>query len=159
MPKLNAEVVQSVEEAESSGGLMEDGVYVMALIEVNDSKEGEPLMGPKGPYWNWTFKVPEDAERYKGWQQWLTTSLSEAAAFKLKEVFEAFGVSPDTDTDTLIGELVRIEVGTRVIQSGPRMGDSVNHVKGVYPLDPNAPKATASATKAGDKPATKKNLF
>lgn len=156
MPQLDAEQAAATEEAESSGGLMEDGVYVMALIEVADQKNGEPLVGPKGPYWNWVFKVPEDAERYKGWQQWLTVSLSEAAAFKRKEVFDAFGVPASTNTDTLIGMLVRVEVGTRVIQQGTRMGDSVNFVKAVYPLDETV---KASATKAGDTPKTKANLF
>jgi hypothetical protein len=154
VPKLNDDVANQVNEAESTGGVMEEGIYEMYLKQVDDQKDGKPLMGEKGPYWNWTFVVPEDAERYKNWNQWLITSLSESAAFKLKEVFAAFGVSPDTDTDELIGKRVRVEVGVRTIQKGARAGEVANQVKTVYPLDEidaqvaKNEKAAATSSKA-----------
>lgn len=146
MPRLNDDVANQVEEAESTGGLMEAGIYEMELVSVKDSKDGKPLEGPAGPYWVWDFQVPEDAERYKNWHQWVNTSLSEKAAFKLKEIFAAFGVSPNTDTDDLIGMRVRVDVGTRTIQSGPRIGEEANTVKAVYPLE-DAPAATNGSAK------------
>lgn len=129
MPKLNADKAKEVADSESTGGIMDDGIYEMLLkdVEVQD--------GPKGPYWKWTFKVPEDAPRYKGWQQWLNTSLSEAAVWKLKEVFDAFGAPTDTDTDELIGKRVRVVVGSRTIQKGKRAGEQGNQVEEVLALD------------------------
>lgn len=147
MPKLDSDAAKRVEDAESSGGLMEEGLYEMVLTEVTATgKDGKPLSGPAGPYWKWEFTVPEDAPRYPKWKQWVNTSLSEQAAWKLKEVFEAFGRTPDTDTDELIGQRVRVEVGTRTIQQGERTGEVANQVRSVLPLDPSA-----SATPAGSK--------
>lgn len=130
MPRLDETAASRVEEAESSSGVMDEGIYEMTLISVEVKPGAE-----NGPYWKWTFKVPEDATKYAKWQQWLNTSLSERSAWKLKEVFEAFGVTPDTDTDDLIGQRVRVEVGQNTIQKGPRAGEVGNNVKKVLPLD------------------------
>ncbi len=156
MPKLDENAAKTVADAESSGGLMEENIYEMILTEVTaTNKEGEPLVGPNGPYWNWTFTVPEDAPRYAKWNQWLITSLSDKAAWKLKETFEAFGATPDTDTDELIGKRVRVEVGVRTIQKGERKGELANQVKSVLPLDGDVASAVATAGKAASKGNTK----
>ncbi len=129
MPKLDENAAQKVASAESTGGIMDEGIYEMTLTKV------EVATGPKGTYWKWEFTVPEDAPKFGKWKQWLNTSLSEAAAWRLKEVFEAFGTTPDADTDDLIGQSVRVEVGVNTIQSGPRTGEPGNNIKKVLPLD------------------------
>jgi hypothetical protein len=149
MPKLPADKAKEVENAESTGGLMEPGIYVMRLVSV-DSEDG-----PRGVYWKWTFKVPEDtheehAKPYRNWNQWLNTSMSEKAAWKLKEVFDAFGVPTTTDTDDLVGRLVRVEVQQSTIQSGSRQGEMGNKVASVMPLD--IPNGKAKASKKEEKP-------
>lgn len=156
MPKLDDNAAKTVADAESTGGLMEEGIYEMVLTEVTaEGKDGQPLVGPSGPYWNWTFTIPEDAPRYAKWNQWMITSLSEKAAWKLKEVFAAFGVTPDTDTDDLIGKRVRVEVGTRTIQKGERAGEVANQVRSIMPLDGDA--APAAGTKGKGKGKTEKD--
>ena len=89
MPQLDPEVAQTVADTEASSNLMEEGIYETVLIEVKGDGNG-----PAGPYWTWVFKNPDDSPRYKGWQHWVITSLSPDAAWKMKETFEAFGVSP-----------------------------------------------------------------
>lgn len=130
MPKLDETAATKVAETEEGSSVMEEGIYEMMLVSVEE-KPGTD----KGPYWNWTFQVPEDAAKYPKWRQWLITSLSEASAWRLKEVFKAFGVEPDTDTDELIGQRVRVQVGVRTIQGGARTGEIGNQVKKVMPLD------------------------
>lgn len=134
MPKLDDETAQAVAEAESSGGIMEEGIQESVLLEVtvHDGKEH--------PYWKWTFQNPaENADGtphpYKNWKHWHITSLSPAASFKLNEAFEAFGVPSDTDTDELIGQRVRIVVGTRTVQAGKREGELANTVENLLPLE------------------------
>lgn len=147
MPKLDKDAATKVAEVESSTGIMDEGVYEMTLIEV----QARP--GEKGPYWSWTFKMPEDAPRYGKWQQWLNTSLSEASAWKLKEVFDAFGVPTDTDTDELIGRKVRIKVVQTTAKTGKRAGELVNQVAEVLPLENPGGEGGSSAKTGG------KNLF
>lgn len=142
MPRLDENAANRVNEAEESSGIMDEGIYEMILTKV------ETASGDKGTYWKWTFKVPEDAPKYPKWNQWLNTSLSEASAWRLKEVFKAFGVTPDTDTDDLIGQRVRVEVGTTIIQKGPRTGEAGNQVKKVLPLSGDGNSA-AEGTSGG----------
>lgn len=129
MPRLDETAAQRVNEAETTSGVMDEGIYVMTLLEV-EAKEG-----PNGPYWNWTFVVPEDAEKYPKWRQWLVTSLSEKSAWRLKETFAAFGETPDVDTDDLIGRQVRAQIGQHTIQKGARAGEVGNNIKKLMPLD------------------------
>lgn len=150
MPKLTNDQAKKANEAESTGGVMEDGIYIMRLVKVeaNSAKN----------YWKWTFKVPEDttqeeAKRYKNWNQWVYTSLSDDAAWKMRETFEAFGKATDTDTDELLGGLVRAQVKRGTIQDGDRAGEPTAKIVKLMPLDP---AAAASASNGGkvkqDKP-------
>jgi len=127
VPKLNQKVAKAVEKAE--GGKfdpLEPGVYHVRLRDVT-AKEGA-----KGIYWAWEFDVVEpDA---KG-RLWTNTSLSEAAHFKLKETFEAFGVETDTDTDELLGKVCRAQVTITTIQAGNRKGEQTNSVTKLLPAD------------------------
>lgn len=134
MPKLNSKVAKKVEQQESSGGYepIPPGPYTLRLRSV-DVKEGA-----KGPYWVWEFEIPEGAEEYAGRRFWMNTSLSEAALWKLKEVFAAFGESPDTDTDELCGERVTGYIVQRTIQAGERKGELANQIDRVVPFEGDA---------------------
>lgn len=148
MPKLGSDQAEKVEKAESVGGLIEDGVYEMMLLNVEEKP------GNEYPYWNWTFQFPEDAPRYPKWRQWEKTSLSPNAAWRLKAAFEAFGVTPDTDTDTLIGRKVLVHIGSETAQAGAKKGELVNVVKALLPLDP-----AASTTESGKVATSEEPLY
>lgn len=158
MPKLNGTVAEQVNSAESGSALIEEGTYEMVLIEVAATgQDGKPLVGAAGPYWKWTLAFPEDAPRYAKRRQWVNTSLSADSAWKMKEHFDAFGVPADTDTDDLIGRHCLVHIGTRRIANSnkpEKIGDTVNTVKKLMPLDGVANKAAK-----GDGSKAKKDLF
>lgn len=132
MPTLPENVRSDVENAE--GGDFEalpEGKYIASLMEV-EAREGK-----KAPYWSWTFEVQEP-EEHKGRRLWMNTSLSKAAAWKMKEVFDAFGVPVDTDTDEICGNLVTLTVGRKIIDGGKRAGEIGNEIERVSP-GPDAP--------------------
>lgn len=134
MPQLNAAKAAEVDKAE--GGNFEplpEAVYVLILAQEVTVEDGQ-----KGPYWKWTFKVDgevEGQEEYKGRQLWTNTSLAENAAWKLKEVFAAFGVPTTTNTDELIGERVKAFVKQRTIQGGSRKGEMGNEIGEFFPME------------------------
>jgi hypothetical protein len=101
------------------------------------------------PMWTWVFECVE--EPYVGRKMWVHTTLTEKAMWKLAEVFAAFGVGTDTDTDILLGRLARIEVSQRVIGAGARAGQMGNNADRVLPekdepIDPAAIKANGNGT-------------
>lgn len=158
MPKLEGNVAEQVNSAESGSVLIEDGIYLMTLEAVeSDGKDGQPLSGKAGPYWKWTLVFPADAERYAKRKQWVNTSLSADSAWKLKEHFDAFGVPADTDTDDLIGKQCMVQIGSRTITQGDRAGDEVNTVIKLLPVD-GAKPAAAKGAKGTGKTASK-DLF
>lgn len=147
MPKLSTATATKVEEADNSFEPLPEGIYNAVLdgeVEVKD--------GQNGPYWSWTFKITD--EGFEGRQQWLNTSLSEKALWKLREVFEAFGYSADTHTDDLIGKPVKLMVVQRIIDGGKRKGEIGNDVGQVLPHSqattpaPAAQKTGGASTKA-----------
>lgn len=143
MPKLNKTLATATAEAESTGfEPLPEGVYDVALRDV-EVKEGQ-----KAPYWLWTFEVPTDASEHAGRRLWLNTSLSENALWKLNETFGAFGQTPDTDTDTLLGKRVRAVVVQRTIQAGARAGETTNQIDKLLPAAEPA-KTNGKTTAAG----------
>lgn len=153
MPKLGSSLADKVEEAE--GGNFEaipEGIY-HAVLE----GEVEAAEGSKGPYWKWTFKVTD--EGFSGRKIWVNTSLAENALWKLKEIFEAFGVPTDTDTEDLIGKPVKLYLVQRIIEQGNRKGDMGNDVKQVLPFEDVDPAAAkARPTKKGSAAAKPEEL-
>lgn len=144
MPKLTSDTAKKVEEAEALDfeALPED-IYTAVLADV-ENKEGK-----NGPYWKWTFKITTDG--YDGRQQWTNTSLSEKALWKLQEMFEAFGVPADTNTDDLIGQGVKLMVVQELIGEGKRKGQMGNSIDKVLPLhsaDADGATKTGSKSKA-----------
>lgn len=134
MPKLNKQQQERTEAAESTGFLLPEGRYLARLAK--DVTEGS---GQAGPKWDWEFDSlrDEDGKRWPG-RQWVTTSLSEKSAWKMKEVFEAFGYDLSSDTSEMVGEWVVLHVGQQVAQQGKRKGETVNFVRTVAAYDPDA---------------------
>lgn len=128
MPKLSKKKAKAVNSAESTFKLLDAGLYPLKLKKV-DTGEGQA-----GPYWQWEFQIPEGHDGYPRELRHYT-SLSEDSDWKMRETFEAFGVSPDTDTDDLIGKTVRGEVIQATAQSGKMAGQLVNYIQNVMPLD------------------------
>lgn len=129
MPKLNKQMQKQTGAAETSAfDPIDPGVYHVRLRDVDGTGSGA-----KGPYWSWEFEVVEAP--YVGRRLWNNTSLSEAAAFKMKETFDAFGVGYDADTDDLLGQIVKAHVSIRTIQSGDRKGQLANQVDRLEPAD------------------------
>lgn len=129
MPTLPQQAQADAEQADSRAPLEED-TYVLRLRDVDGSQSG-----PSGPYWRWEFEVAHHADpSLNGRRLWTNTSLSKKAAWKLKEAFDAFGVSLDTDTDDLCGELCLATVTQAVIQSGKRTGEIGNEISKLMPL-------------------------
>lgn len=141
MPKLNQALATATNAAvTTSFEPLPEGVYGVTLKGV-DIKEGQ-----KGPYWVWEFEIPQGAD-HAGRRFWLNTSLSEAALWKLNETFAAFGVTPDTDTDELLGKNVKAVVVQRTIQAGARSGEVTNQIDQVLPSGTGASPAAAATAK------------
>lgn len=159
MPKLTSEKASKVEAAEDGFKPVPEGIYILQLTEDVDVREGG-----KGTYWRWAFEVPvshkvdgEDVEQeHAGRKFWTNTSLSEAAYFKLKEAFKAFGVPTDTDTKELVGRRVKAAIVIKTIQSGSRKGELGNEIDRLLPLDhadatpTDATPGAVSTAKGGD---------
>lgn len=131
MPKLNKKNAKAAEEAESITMLVDAGPYACVLNKV-DAKQGTA-----GEYWEWEFAIMEDAEGepVEGKPKlWENTSLSEKAIFRVKQMFEAFEVPVDTDTDELVGQWVGINVGQEVAKQGSRAGQLRNIFLSAFPL-------------------------
>lgn len=146
MPQLSGDLAQKTAEAE--GGNFEpvpEDVYLATLdcdVEVN--------AGVKAPYWKWTFIIPEGQE-YAGRKFWTNTSLSENALWKLKEIFEAFGVPTSYNTEDLVGRQVKLVVIQRIAEKGSRAGEMVNEIKQVLPASEDAAAAATSTAPTGAK--------
>lgn len=152
MPKLNSETAEKVDAVKDGFEPLEEGVYVLQLLEDVEVKEG-----PKGIYWKWTFVVPEEHDGEKlenaGRKIFTNTSLKETAFFKLKETFAAFGVATDTDTEDLVGKRVKAMIVQEAIGAGARKGEIGNQIQKLFPLDydENAAEEKADAlAKGGD---------
>jgi hypothetical protein len=127
MPQLNPTLAGQIDEEPESIGILDPGVYDVALVSV----EARP--GKVAPLWTWKFEIPA-GQRGAGRQFYHNTSLSEAARFKVKETFDAFGVTAGTDTDLLIGRRVRALVIKTIAEQGKRQGQFVNQIQELYPL-------------------------
>ncbi|QNJ57650.1 hypothetical protein SEA_KEANU_45 [Streptomyces phage Keanu] len=152
MPKLDDKKAAAVDQAEDGFKPVPEGVYIVQLMEDVDVKEGD-----KGTYWRWTFEVPKEHEgeelEHGGRRFWTNTSLSDAAYFKLKETFGAFGVPTNTDTAELVGRKVKAMVTQRVIQGGQRKGEIGNEISKLLPLSHDEAAEAAQAVdtaKGGD---------
>lgn len=148
MPKLNKKQAKAVSEAESGSFLLEPGRYAGRLKSVTERE------GREYPQWSWEFEAlhDEDGKRKAG-RQWVNTSLSPKAAWKVKEVFEALGYTTDSDTDEMIGEWAVLTVTQEIAEQGKYQGQTVNRVQTVaefdpddWPFDPDEVEATTGSS-------------
>lgn len=137
MPKLDKKKAQGVSEVEPTDfAPIPEGIYTAKLLDVRVSEKP----GPSGShYWIWEFGEiygrNELQEPVVSGKQWVNVSLGESSNWKMKEVFDAFGVDPDTDTDELIGEEVVLVISQRIIEKGARQGQIGNNVDQVLRSD------------------------
>lgn len=147
MPKMNKSAAAAVAKVKSEP--VAPGWYVVRLEDVEERE------GPKGPYWSWRFAIVTDVdggEDEQGRAIYNNTTLKKGAQFGLKQTFDAFGVSADTDTDELIGNCVRVLVSHRVIPEGERKGDKAANVARVAPLKEGDAEKTGAAAGGKDDP-------
>lgn len=157
MPKLDDTKAAAVDQAEDGFKPVEEGVYILQLMEDVDVKEGD-----KGTYWRWTFEIPKTHEGKDlpnaGRRFWTNTSLSDSAYFKLKETFGAFGVPTNTDTAELVGRKVKALITQKVIGGGQRKGDIGNEISKLLPLS-HEEDAVTDATPAAQGGSKDEPLF
>lgn len=159
MPKLAAKVRKKVEKAKAVSSDFEPlspGKYVgtLSAVEAKDSSAGNAMWaiefedihdldGERQPGRQWmNLMLPQDVmpEDYKpksgkkspkdAWEAY--QAMTEG---RIKQFFEAFGFTVDSDTDEMIGEKCVLQIGIRTIQNGPKAGQKSNQVNGVAPLD------------------------
>lgn len=132
MPKLPADVARAAEQAAEEGGPapIPEAIYLTRLYEV----EAPDKDGPSGyPYWLWRVRVED--EGYKGKELAMVTSLSPKAQFAFGNAFAAFGVPADTNTDELLGRLIRASVSITVQTKGQYAGAKQNSINYFLPLE------------------------
>jgi hypothetical protein len=134
MPKLPGQAAADAKKAAQGGGreALEEGTYAGRLTSVI----AKPAASSGNPMWVWEFEVID--EPYVGRKLWVNTVLTEKAMWKVGEMFNAFGVPTDTDTDELIGETCLLQVSQQVIQKGARTGQMGNNVDRALPTDETA---------------------
>lgn len=128
MPKLNANKAEEVSSATSQFSPIPEGIWPARLKDV-ESKTSQA----GNTYWSWEYEVSYTDENgaSKTGRIWDNTSLSDAAAWRLKKVFDAFGMPVDTDTDELCGRWVNLSIEQKVIEQGQRKGEVGNNVANI----------------------------
>ena len=143
MPKLPAAVQSAAENAEGGGGTspLEEGLYLLRIRGVDVTGKGAA-----GPYWTWEFDVVQGVDgRSRGRKRlWDRISLSEKAAWRVKQFYEAVGFTFDSDTDEMLGEHVGAYVVQEPIQSGPKAGQMGNTIQEYRALDEDGDLVIAS---------------
>lgn len=139
MPKLDKKTAKTVDDTEPGGEfpLMDEGTVLGRLVKVTVSDQE----GPSGfKYWTWEFDcfdvnegLPDEDSARIG-KVWPTTSLSPAAAFKMSEMFHAFDVPADTDTDLLCGQVIKLLISHSVAEKGKRKGQTQAQADNYLPL-------------------------
>lgn len=126
MPKLANTKARSVSKQEATGAqkLLPPGEYVGKLIEVKVSTKPDKN---GNHYWIWFFEIVSEDE-YNGSKLRTNTGLAENQEWALKRMFDAFGVKPNVDTETLHGQEITLVVDQSEITGGPRKGKVRNEI-------------------------------
>lgn len=138
MPKLPKNIQKAADEAEVQDySALDPGTYVVSVKEIktdDKTRNGDPM-------WTWQFKVED--EKYKGRLLWERTALTEAAAWKIKQIFAALGFTLDSDADELLGEKCKAVVSQAEIPSGSRKGQMGNNIDSYLALSDDEADALA----------------
>lgn len=140
MPKLPSQAATKAREAAESSGFtpLEAGTYEARLTNVKATQ----AKSSGNPMWVWELEVVGPSN--KGRKLWVNTVLTDAAMWKVAEMFAAFGYDTDTDTDEIIGDHCYVDVVQRTIEQGAKAGQVGNDVQRAYPLEGTAPVAAAA---------------
>lgn len=167
MPKLNKKEAQETAKTEAWGTgprLLPEGRYAGRLMSVTESDQP----GPSGyNQWSWRFTHLHDVEGNDlGGTQFLNTSLSPKARGGLKQAFDAFGYTTDSDTDEMLGEWAVLYITQGVAQQGKRAGQTVNSVNSIaefvpdeWDFDPDAVEADKPRGDGGSERGGQKDSF
>lgn len=146
MPRLPQAVAEKAQNSESRDfSAFEPGIYTVKLVEVDTSGSGNA-----GSYWTWKWEVQDEGPA-KGRWLWDRTSLSENAAWKLKQlIITGMQFEITSDTDEMVGESCRVEVSRAPQEQGKNAGKMVNQIETYLPLSAadEAP-ATVGASAGG----------
>lgn len=138
MAKLNKKLQGEVAKAETlSFEPVAPGIYPLKLVNVDTDKSG-----PAGPYWSWEFKISDSLgnEIGVGRKLWRNTSLSQPGM--LREVYDVFGFTYDSDTDEMLTHECRALISQGVIEKGNRKGEKGNDIVRLMSLDIDDDDAT-----------------
>lgn len=135
MPKLNKTVAKRVAGVDPDAGgnfeALEPGTYTGRLSKVDEktSSKGNEM-------WVWEFDelLDEDGNKAPG-RLWVNTVLLPQSDWVMAQAFHAFGYTPDSDTDEIVGERCGLVVSKRVIEQGTRKGQMGNNVDRMIPID------------------------
>jgi len=136
MPKLDNATARVVNKAEGTGfTLVDEDQYKVKLEKVTVS----PKPDKNGnTYWIWGWSIVSGqttGDKFKGKSLRTNTGLTESQAWYIKMIFDAFGVKPNVDTDTLLGKEVYSIVGQGEITAGARKGQMRNEMQTFMSLD------------------------
>jgi hypothetical protein len=98
--------------------------------------------------WVWKFEVTDPSAHAGRWL-WERTAIQDNTMWKIRQVFDAFGVPADTDTDDLVGSAVDLMVGQTVAQRGKMQGKTVNEITEFLPSTSGPVSAAASKAAEG----------
>lgn len=162
MAQLGAENAAKVDSAVNPNALMDEGIYLARL-------SGEVKVWPGTTVtWAWPFTIEAEAngkpQPFAGRKIDHKTWLSDAAFYRLKATFDAFGVPTSTNTDDLLGQTVRLKITVKDDYRGEIDDETglvklVNDVREVLPADgPTGPDEAAKARRLKAREAAKAEL-
>jgi hypothetical protein len=136
MPKLDNATAKKVHNAEGgSRSLLDEDQYRLKLEKVIVS----PRQDKNGDtYWTWTFAVVSgqgSGDKFKGSSTRTNTWFTDDRAWYPRQIFDAFGVKPNVDTDTLLGQELLAIIVQSEITSGQRKGQLGNDITAFMSLD------------------------
>lgn len=134
MPQLDRATAVVVNKAEvSSIALVDEDMYLIRLTKVAVASRPDRNGHMR---WNWSWEIVRGqvtGDKFKGKAQRCGTGFTEEQAWFPKSIFEAFGVKPNVNTDTLLGKEVCALITQREIESGSRKGQLANDLSQFAP--------------------------
>ncbi|HXJ63895.1 MAG TPA: DUF669 domain-containing protein [Actinomycetota bacterium] len=130
MPKLPKAIQKAADDAKLQDfSALPAGLYLIRVTEVKTDGQSSN----KNPMWTLTLEVeggPNDLteDKHKGRKLWENLVLTEAAAWKVKQVFNALGFTMDSDADEFLNERAVVQVTQREIEQGNRKGEMGNNI-------------------------------
>jgi hypothetical protein len=124
-------------------GVLPEGLYRLRVREIDTSQQ----TGGGDGKWIFQFDVI-DGPRSSG-RLFEHCGLSDAAAWKISQIFDALGFTLDSESDELIGATCLATVVQEVIEQGKRQGQMGNNVSQYLEDDERELSAGAAMASAG----------